>query len=561
MDGLGLAMFIPLLQMVDGNEVQANNGNMGNLSILTDVFSYFGISLTLGVIATVIFVFFSLKGLMKFIEGYTRVTYEQLFINTIRNRNIYGLSNFSYNVFVNSDIGRIQNTFSGEVERVKQAYRFYFISVQYGVFVLVYITMALVANPKFAILVVLGGALTNLIFRKMQKTTKTLSKKVTSDNHAFQALLIQKVTFFKYLKSTGLIHKYADKLIQQSNKIQQLQRKTGIIASSLGAMREPLIILVVMSVILIQVSVFQQSIGVIILSLLLFYRALVSLMGMQNFWNQFLNYSGSLQNMTEFNKELKAGKETVGKKMFDGFTHTLHLENISFFYDNVKILQNINLAIHKNETIAIVGESGSGKTTLINIITGLLSPTSGCVMIDDVNLEELNKESFQKKLGYITQEPVIFNDTIFNNISFWDEPTAENQARFTETIQKASIYNMVMSQPALGEALLGNNGINVSGGQRQRISIARELYKEVDFLFMDEATSALDSETEKEIQVNIEQLKGKYTILIIAHRLSTIKNADRIILLNKGEIECIGNFEELIYQSPSFKKMIDLQGF
>lgn len=561
MDGLGLAMFIPLLQMVDGDSAKANSGNMGNLSFLADIFNFFGITLSLGVVLTVIFVFFSLKGIMKFIEGYTRVTYEQMFINTIRNRNIYGLSNFSYNVFVNSDTGRIQNTFSGEVERVKQAYRFYFISVQYGIFVAVYITMALVANPKFALLVVVGGGLTNLIFRKMQRTTKALSKKVTADNHTFQALLIQKVTFFKYLKSTGLIHKYADKLIRQSNKIQASQRKTGIIAASLGSMREPLIILVVMAVILIQVHVFHQSIGVIILSLLLFYRALVSLMGVQNFWNQFLNYSGSLQNMTEFNAELKAGKEKVGSKPFRGFKDTVQVKDVSFLYEQSRILNNINITIRKNETLAIVGESGSGKTTFINVLTGLLSPTKGTVTIDGEDLESLDKESFQKRIGYITQEPVIFNDTIFNNVTFWDEPTEANKAKFTAALKKASIYEMVMNQPLKGDALLGSNGINVSGGQKQRLSIARELYKEVDFLFMDEATSALDSETEKEIQENIEQLKGKYTIIIIAHRLSTIKDADRIVLLNKGEIDRTGSFEELIGSSPSFKKMVELQGF
>ncbi|MBC7536312.1 MAG: ABC transporter ATP-binding protein [Ferruginibacter sp.] len=561
MDGLGLAMFIPLLQMVDGKNTKADNGNMGNLSFLADIFNYFGITLTMGVVLCVIFFFFTLKGILKFAEGYARVMYEQRFINTIRTRNIKGLANFSYNIFVNADTGRIQNTFSGEVERVNQAYRFYFVSIQYGIFVLVYISMALVANPKFALLVVVGGGLTNLIFRKMQKTTKALSKKLTTDNHFFQGILIQKVTFFKYLKSTGLIHRYADKLIQQSNKIQHTQRKTGLIAAGLGSMREPLIVMVVMLVILVQVNVFHQSIGIIILSLLLFYRALVSLMGMQNFWNQFLNFSGSLQNMTAFNAELKAGREKVGLKSFTGFKNKLELRDVSFSYENSQILSNIDASLKKNETIAIVGESGSGKTTLINIVTGLLSPTLGKVLIDGAELEESNRETFQRKLGYITQEPVIFSDTIFNNVTFWDEPTEENKARFIEALKQASIYNLVMSQPLKGDAPLGSNGINISGGQKQRLSIARELYKEVDFLFMDEATSALDSETERDIQENIEKLKGRYTIVIIAHRLSTIKNADRIILLNKGRIEQVGTFDELLSTSAPFKKMVQLQGF
>lgn len=561
MDGFGLAMFLPLLQMVDGNQTTADNEKMGNMSFLVKAFEQMGISLTIGVVLLLIFIFFSLKGILKFIEGYARVSYEQLFIKNIRIRNIRGLSNFSYNFFVNADSGRIQNTLSGEVEKVNQAYRYYFVSVQYGVFVLVYVSMAFFSNPQFAVLVAIGGGITSIMFKKLYRITKSLSKKVTSHSHTFQGLLIQKVSFFKYLKATGLLNKYADKLVSTSLKIQESQKKSGIIAAATQAVREPLIILVVVTVIIVQVKYFSQSIGIIILSLLLFYRALTYLIGLQNFWNFFLGVSGSLDNMTSFAKELKAGKEQVGSIVFPQFKDKLELKDVSFFYENIQILNNIDLTIHKNETIAIVGESGSGKTTLMNILTGLLRPGQGSVLVDGCNLEDINKRTFQKRIGYITQEPVIFNDTIFNNVSFWDSPSPENIERFNEAIKKASIYDFVMDQPLQAEAMLGNNGINVSGGQKQRLSIARELYKEVDFLFLDEATSALDSETERTIQENMYQLKGKYTILIIAHRLSTVKDADKIVLLNKGKIERVGTFKEMVRDSASFKRMVELQAF
>lgn len=561
MDGFGLAMFIPLLQMVDAGSAPPDSSNLGNMSFLVDIFSYLGISMTLGVVLMVIFIFFAMKGGLKFAEGYLRVINEQLFIRKIRTRNIRGLSDFSYNIFVNSDSGRIQNTFSGEVEKVKQAYRYYFMSFQYGIFVAVYIFMAFFANPQFALLVAIGGLLTNLVFRRLHKVTKTLSKKITTDSHSFQGLLIQKVFYFKYLKATGLIHRYADKLIQTNEKIQESNKRAGLISATLSSVREPLIILVVVLVIIVQVKYFSQNIGVIIFSLLLFYRGLVSLMGTQNFWNLFLGVSGSLHNMTQFNQELKAGKEVTGARSYEGFHNDIRFEDVSFVYDDHRILNRINLQIPRNQTIAIVGESGSGKTTLINVLTGLLKPNEGRLLIDGSNLQDFNIETFQQHIGYITQEPVIFNDTIFNNVTFWDEPTEANKERFFSALHKASIYDFVMKQPLQGDALLGNNGINVSGGQKQRLSIARELYKEVDFLFMDEATSALDSETEKAIQDNIEQLKGRYTIIIIAHRLSTIKDADRIIILNKGAIQDEGSFDELISKSPTFRKMVELQGF
>ena len=561
MDGMGLAMFLPLLQMVDGSHTEADTAKMGNLSFITHVFSYLGISLTLVVVLLIILFFFTVKGLLKFAEGYTRVVLEQMFVKKIRLQNIKGLSEFSYNVFVNSDSGRIQNTFSGEVEKVNQAYRYYFTSLQYGVSVLVYVSLAFFANPQFAILVAIGGLVTNLFFKRIYKLTKNLSKKITIDNHAFQGLLIQKVSFFKYLKATGLLNKYADKLVNNIIKIQGSQRKVGMMGAALQAVREPLIILVVVAVIIIQVKFFSQNVGLIILSLLLFYRSLTFLMGMQNYWNFFLAVSGSLDNMQNFITELKAGKEKDGTIFFPEFKSMVELRQVSFFYEAAQVLNNVNFKIHKNETIAIVGESGSGKTTLMNILTGLLNPDTGAVFIDTINLTDIKKHTFQQRIGYITQEPVIFNDTIFNNVTFWDTASPENKQRFFDAVKKASIYDFVMDQPLQFDALLGNNGINVSGGQKQRLSIARELYKDVDFLFLDEATSALDSETERTIQENMHQLKGKYTILIIAHRLSTVKDADRIVLLNKGKIEKIGTFKEMLKDSMAFKRMVELQAF
>ena len=181
------------------------------------------------------------------------------------------------------------------------------------------------------------------------------------------------------------------------------------------------------------------------------------------------------------------------------------------------------------------------------------------MLIDGINANKIDMRTFQNRIGYITQEPVIFDDTIFNNVTFWDEKTPENLEKFWIALQKAAIVVMVIELPEKEDAPLGNNGVMISGGQKQRISIARELYKDIDILIMDEATSALDSETERVIQNNIEELKGKYTILIVAHRLSTIKTADEIIVMKKGEIIDKGNFEYLIQNNPSFQKMVNLQ--
>lgn len=558
LDGFGLAMFLPLLQMIDSKAGEVDAEQLGNLSFLIEGLQSIGIEFTLQTVLFVILAFFSLKGIMKFLEGFYKVILQQKFIRQIRFSNIRLLSGYRYTDFVNSDSGKIQNTFSGEVDRVNQAYNAYFKAYQYGVMVLVYMTFALMANAEFAIFVAIGGALTNFFFNIFFKKSKKYSKKLTQKTHSFQGLLIQKVANFKYLKASGLIDQFGLKLRRSILDIETIQRKLGTLAAALTAVREPVVILVVVVVILIQVSLFGQNLGLIILSLLFFYRALNYLMSVQNYWNSFLAVSGSLDNMTEFTEELEKHQETPGEREFTRFNQEMELQNLNFSYENAHVLKNISLRIRKNETIALVGESGSGKTTLMNVLSGLLQVEKGTYLIDGVDAQEYNMRTFQRRIGYITQEPVIFNDTVFNNITFWDKPTEENIARFHRALELASIDEFVESLPEKEHAPLGNNGIMVSGGQKQRISIARELYKEVDFLFMDEATSALDSETEKSIQENIDQLKGKYTIIIIAHRLSTVKDADRIIYLKNGEVENQGSFDALKETSSRFKRMVEM---
>ena len=560
LDGFGLAMFIPLLQMVDGQDIAESEG-LGNLSFLLDGLSNLNVPLNLYSVLILILIFFTFKGVFKFLEGYARVVYQQFFIRKIRVDNSNALAKLKFSSFINADSGRIQNTFSAEVERVNHAFRTYFLAAQSAVMVGVYLGLAFMTNAQFAFLISVGGGLTNLVFKALYKNTKKASKEYTNYAHSFQGLLIQKVANFKYLKATALIFFYNKKLKERIREMEVVQRKMGILDSTMQAVREPLVILVVVIVILVQVEYFSESLGSIILSLLFFYRALSFLMGLQKQWNLFLTVSGSLTNMTSFIKELKEGEENFGTQKFEEFDSTLSVESVSFSYTDKKVIQDVNLMIRKNETIAFVGESGSGKTTLMNVLVGLLKPTIGRVTIDGINYEQLDVRTLQKRIGYITQEPVIFSDTVFNNVTFWDEPTLENIQRFETALKKAAIYEFIQEQPLKENALLGGNGINLSGGQKQRLSIARELYKEVDFLLMDEATSALDSETERAIQNHIEALKGQYTIIIVAHRLSTIKKSDRIVLMNKGEIEAIGDFESLKMKSKTFKRMVELQEF
>ncbi len=557
LDGFGLAMFLPLLQMVN-DPGAVDTDSLGGLSFLLEFLDNLGLSLNLATVLGFMIILFFLKGLMQYGNGVYRMLTLQKFIKKIRFQNIKGMNNLAYKYFVSADVGRIQNTLTGEVDRVAVSFANYFYAIQFGVMVVVYMAFAFRMDPQFAVMVSIGGILTNFLYKNLYKKTKGASRELTGENNIFQSLIIQNVGNYKYLKATGSLYKYGQKLKESVLKIEKSNVRIGVLDSILIAAREPLLITVVVIVIYVQTALLGSSLGQILFSLLFFYRALNFLMQMQARWNKFLGVSGSLENMQSFSKELKENKEEKSKNPLKETVNTLTLSDVSFYYGEIRVLKNINLKIERFETVAFVGESGSGKTTLVNIIAGLLPVDKGNYFINGHKSNELQIQSFQEKIGYITQDPVIFNDTLYNNVTFWDE-RPENKERFWKALQQAAILDFVNSLPEKEQTILGNNGVNLSGGQKQRLSIARELYKEVEILILDEATSALDSETEKEIQKNIDDLKGNYTMLIVAHRISTIKNADRIIVMKDGSIEDKGNFTELMANSEKFKKMVELQ--
>lgn len=559
LDGLGLTMFLPLLQMADGGTATSGEG-LGNLGFIVEGFNSMGIELNIKVALLMLFIFFSLKGVIVYIASIYKVKINQFFVSTLRINLTKLFTRYSFRAFVTSDIGRIQNSFTGEIAKVSGAYRNYSECAQQLVMVLVYLGFVFMVDWKFALLVCIGGLISNIFFRNLFKKTKIQSKELTRNNSSYQGLIIQYIANFKYLKATGFLNAYAQKLIYGIRQIEKNNTQIGFLNARITALREPFMIGIVCVVILLQITYLGGNLGAIMISLLFFYRALAALMNFQSKYNSFLSSSGSLENITTFEVELKSNVEMNGKIKLDTFQNSIVLKQTDFGYDESDgVLKKVNLHIAKNQTIALVGESGSGKTTLVNLISGLLKPNGGAVLIDDINQKDIDLSSYQSRIGYISQDPVMFNDTIFNNITFWAEPTAENKVRFQEAIRKAAISDFIGELTKKEHTVLGNNGINLSGGQKQRVSIARELYKDIDILILDEATSALDSETEREIQDNIDQLKGKYTIIIIAHRLATIKNADAIYLMDRGEIIGQGDFSQLVLNSERFKKMVELQ--
>ena len=240
------------------------------------------------------------------------------------------------------------------------------------------------------------------------------------------------------------------------------------------------------------------------------------------------------------------------------FNKEISFNNVSFKYNQEQVLEDISFKIKKGETVAIVGHSGSGKSTIADLLIRFYDVVDGSINIDNINVKKINLSQLRNLMGVVSQDSILFNDTVINNIAFGVE--IEN-SQVLESSKMANADKFIQNLDEKYETFIGDAGNKLSGGEKQRLSIARAIYKNPEILILDEATSSLDTKSEKAVQEALNRLMKNRTSLVIAHRLSTIQNADKIIVLDNGKIVEMGNHKELVSKNSFYKKFIDMQSF
>jgi subfamily B ATP-binding cassette protein MsbA len=328
-------------------------------------------------------------------------------------------------------------------------------------------------------------------------------------------------------------------------------------------------------------SPMSEFLGVVVLSLILWFGGQLALSGKGLEGDAFITYivfftqiinpakslstafynaqrgSAAIKRIEEILQAPIVVEEVANPKILETFRQSIEFKNVSFFYEDVVILDHINFKIEKGKTIALVGSSGAGKSTLADLIPRFHDITSGELLIDGINIKEYSIHSLRNQMGIVTQEPILFNDSIAANISL-GSPGA-NIAEIEQAATIANAHHFIMQKDENYQTNIGDRGSKLSGGERQRVTIARALLKNPPILILDEATSSLDTESERLVQDAINNMMKNRTSIVIAHRLSTIRHADEIIVLQKGKIVERGTHDELISQSGYYKKLIDMQ--
>ena len=261
-----------------------------------------------------------------------------------------------------------------------------------------------------------------------------------------------------------------------------------------------------------------------------------------------------IQEIIDSDNPLKDRPGAIEKLSFES---DIKFDNVTFKYDDENVLENFSLTIPKGKTIALVGQSGSGKSTLANLVTRFYDVNEGEITIDGLDIRDLTKKSLRNQLGIVTQDAILFNDSIKNNLLIGVESATDIEV--IEALEIANAWEFVKDLPKGIETYIGDSGNKLSGGQKQRLSIARAVLKNPPIMILDEATSALDTESESLVQVALENMMKNRTSIVIAHRLSTIQNADEIIVMQKGKIIEQGKHDDLLAKKGAYKKLVEMQ--
>ncbi len=280
------------------------------------------------------------------------------------------------------------------------------------------------------------------------------------------------------------------------------------------------------------------------------------------FYNNFQQAIGASSEIFKFMDTEDEVREKAAAKVLPPFSKSVLFDNLGFSYEANgdgarEILRDINLEVKAGEVLAVVGSSGAGKSTLVHLIPRFFDVSSGRLIIDGYDVRDLTLASLRSQIGIVTQETVLFNDTLRNNIAYGQPSVSQQQV---EAAARAALaHDFITELPAGYETVIGERGVRLSGGERQRIAIARAILKNAPILILDEATSALDSESESLVQTALQNLMTGRTVFVIAHRLSTVRRADRIVVLENGTISDIGAHEDLMKKLGTYRRLYELQ--
>ena len=519
---------------------------------------------TLQWLCIVIFLAFLLKNIFSFIEFYVMTYIEQSVVRDLREQ-VYEKTIYqSLGFFHKHKTGDLISNITNDINSVNVAVNRSFTKIiRDPILIIVYVTILFNISWQLTLVAIIVLPLTTFIVRKIGNSLRRRSIRVQEKIADITSVLQETISGIKVVKAFAMEN-------YENTKFRERTRDHfRAVIRQIRTLR--------------LANPISETVGIAVMVGVILYGGVLVLEGNTLHAEDFMRFLfilfailDPLKSLTEVNNNVQIALAS-GKRIFDlidepirvvektnaveikEFKSVISYENVSFRYnpDSELVLKNIKLEVKKNQKVALVGSSGSGKTTLLNLLPRFYDVESGSIKIDGTDIREFSLSSLRNLMGIVTQEVILFNDTVKNNIAYGVENFSQEQIE--EAAAQANASQFIKELPKGFDTIIGERGMFLSGGQRQRISIARAILKNPPILIFDEATSSLDSESEQLIQEAIENLVKDRTVLVIAHRLSSILNSDKIVLLENGEIVDEGINSELLKRSGRYRQLYELQ--
>ncbi len=574
---LSFYVLMPLLQVIFGEDQNKTvkepiyNGFTSLGEFMNDYFSYYMVSKVgddqekkLLIVIGLILVVIILKNIFSYLGFYAITFLKNGVLKDIRNDLYQKTISLPISFFSEKKKGDIMARIGPDVIEVHYS----FLSILELIFrdpimIIVTIISMLAISVKLTIFIFIFVPIAGFVINILGKNLKKTSDKTQKEQGYFLSLLEETLSGLRIIKGFNAEKIFNTKFYDSSNRFEKLMNKL-LTRTQLAA---PV----------------SEILGILVFCVLIWYGGTLVLVEKSIPPSAFIPFLGFAYNIITPAKSISKASFTIKKgnaaaerileiletedPLKDGpnsidktnFTDEIEFKNISFKYENDAVLKNFSLKIPKGKSVALVGQSGSGKSTLANLVTRFYDVNEGSITIDGTNIKDITKKSLLSLMGIVTQDSILFNDSVIENIKLGKKEASNEEVQ--EAAEIANAYEFIKNLPNQYDTHIGDGGNKLSGGQKQRISIARAVIKNPPIMILDEATSALDTESEQLVQVALEKMMKNRTSLVIAHRLSTIQNADNIVVMKKGEIVEQGKHDELLERKGEYYKLVSMQSF
>lgn len=560
LEGIGVGLLNPVLQYVQYGSTAKANGVFGKL--LLDVISALGLPENLLTLLVFAFIPVLLRQVVYLAYAWATARVQQGAATRMRAEGFAALVNGDLAFIGGEGFGNIVSTLTAQVQRGSMAISVFLQQISTGLVIMMYVLVLMVLDWRLALMAVSAIAIISWLVKGAVTRSRALGAETARRNNETYSVIGERILAIRLIKMLGQEPSETSKVREVVRLLAEAQVRIAIFSGVIEVTIDPLLMFTVFAIIYVGSQYLHADLATLGLFLFILLRLNQKAKDFNSSRQALSALIDSLITVRDVIDRAKASRQIRGgKTKFTGVRDSIRFENVSFSYaDETEelVLKGVDLEIPCRSQTAIVGRSGAGKSTLVDLIPRLRDATDGRILFDGRPIQDFELRSLRRSIGFMTQDAVLFDDTIYNNLVYGlDREPSQEEVEFA--LEAGYCSQFVYDLPNGLETRVGDRGLRLSGGQRQRLALARVFLQDPDILILDEPTSALDSESEEYIQKALESMRHRKTLLVIAHRLSTVQRSDQIVVLDYGVIVERGAHRDLLAAEGAYQRLFDLQ--